>query len=70
MTLDETTKAKASLSTLSNSLDGLEAQMEPLFAQTLPEFLVNLDKIQQAKLQVVLPYLLYDMIFSEVLVHC
>lgn len=33
-------------------------------AQTLPESLVGLETIQQAKLQVALPYLVYDLIFS------
>lgn len=60
----ETEKVKAKLSTLSSSLDELEAQLEPLFSQTLPETIVALETIQQAKLQTVLPYLVYDLIFS------
>jgi hypothetical protein len=60
----ETAKVKSSLSSLSNSLDELETELEPLFAQSLPEFIINLDKIQQAKLQTVLPYLICDLIFS------
>lgn len=61
---DETDKLKNKLLALGNSLDDLETQLEPLFAQTLPETVVDLDTIQQAKLQVVIPYLVYDLIFS------
>ncbi|THG99876.1 hypothetical protein EW026_g2567 [Hermanssonia centrifuga] len=56
-------KVSARLSTLNNSLDELEATLEPLFSQTLPESVVGLEKIQQAKLQVALPYVLYDLVF-------
>lgn len=59
-----TSKVSAKISALESSLDELEAQLEPLFAQTLPETLAGLEKIQQAKLQVALPYLVYDLIFS------
>ncbi|KAI0095229.1 hypothetical protein BDY19DRAFT_1044799 [Irpex rosettiformis] len=58
-----TNKVLARLSVLDDSLDELEAQLEPLFAQTLPETIIGLDKIQQAKLQVDLPYLVYDLVF-------
>ncbi|KAF8910068.1 hypothetical protein CPB84DRAFT_1764539, partial [Gymnopilus junonius] len=37
--------------------------VEPLFSQTLPETLVGLEPLQQAKLQTVLPYLIYDLVF-------
>jgi exosome complex protein LRP1 len=60
----QTEKAKAKLATLSSSLDDLEAHLEPLFAQTLPETVLGLEPIQQAKLQTVLPYLVYDLVFS------
>lgn len=59
-----TSKVSAKISALDASLDELEAKLEPLFAQTLPESVVGLDKIQQAKLQVALPYLVYDLVFS------
>ncbi|TFK41892.1 Sas10/Utp3/C1D family-domain-containing protein [Crucibulum laeve] len=59
----KTTQAKAKLATLSSSLDELEAQLEPLFSQALPETTVGLEPIQQAKLQTVLPYVVYDLIF-------
>lgn len=57
-------RLKMKLSTLSSSLDDIEAQLEPLLAQSLPETVMGLETIQQAKLQVVLPYLVYDLIFS------
>ena len=59
-----TSKVSAKISALDVSLDELEAKLEPLFAQTLPESVVGLEKIQQAKLQVALPYLVYDLVFS------
>ena len=61
----ETTKLKAKLASLTSSFDDLESLLEPLFSQTLPETLVGLEPIQQAKLQTVLPYIVYDLIFSS-----
>jgi hypothetical protein len=61
---DETTKLNSLLSTLNSSLRELEAHLEPLFAQPLPELVPKLHTIQQAKLHVVLPYLIYDLLFS------
>ena len=63
----QTEKAKAKLASLSSSFDDLQAHLEPLFAQTLPETVLGLEPIQQAKLQTVLPYLVYDLIFSTYL---
>lgn len=60
----ETAKIKNRLSSLTSSFDELETLLEPLFAQTLPETLVGLEPLQQAKLQTVLPYVVYDLIFS------
>jgi len=60
----QTDKAKTKLATLSSSFDDLEALLDPLFAQTLPETIVGLEPLQQAKLQTVLPYLVYDLVFS------
>ncbi|TFY73680.1 hypothetical protein EWM64_g10331 [Hericium alpestre] len=60
---DETAKLKAKLANLNNSLDGLEEALEPLLSQSLPETVVNLETIQQAKLQVAIPYLVYDLVF-------
>jgi exosome complex protein LRP1 len=58
-------KLKSKLSGLNKSLDELEAQLEPLFAQSLPETAVGLEVIQQAKLNVLVPYITYDLIYSE-----
>lgn len=55
---------QAKVANLNASLDELEAQLEPLFAKSLPETLVGLETIQQAKLQVALPYVLYDLVFG------
>ena len=60
----ETTKSKSTLRTLNASLDDLESLLDPLCAQTLPETVVGLETIQQAKLHTVLPYLVYDLIFG------
>ena len=57
-------KLLATLATLNDSLDDLEEKLEPLLAQTLPESLLPLETIQQVKLNVALPYLVYDLIFS------
>ncbi|KAI0714939.1 Sas10/Utp3/C1D family-domain-containing protein [Earliella scabrosa] len=51
------------LATLNDSLDDLEDRLEPLLSQTLPESLLPLETIQQVKLNVALPYLVYDLIF-------
>ncbi|KAJ3721895.1 Sas10/Utp3/C1D family-domain-containing protein [Lentinula raphanica] len=61
----ETKKAKSRLRVLSSSLDEVETAIAPLFSgkQTLPEILLALEPLEQAKLQTVLPYLLYDLIF-------
>jgi exosome complex protein LRP1 len=61
----ETNKVKAKLAALSASFDDLEVELEPLFSQTLPETIIGLESIQKAKLQTVLPYLVYDLIFSR-----
>lgn len=49
---------------LSDSLDELEAKLEPLLSIPLQENLSSLEKLQQAKLNVLLPYLINDLIFS------
>ncbi|KAF5392426.1 hypothetical protein D9757_002295 [Collybiopsis confluens] len=58
-------EARKAKSRLSASLDVVEASMEPLFSsqQSLPEILLGLEPLQQAKLQTALPYLVYDLIF-------
>ena len=62
---DTSAKTRARLSALNTSLDDLESLLEPLLVQPLPETLVGLETMQQAKLQVAIPYLIYDLIFSE-----
>ncbi|OCH95677.1 C1D-domain-containing protein [Obba rivulosa] len=59
----DTSKLFPKLELLDGALDDLESQLEPLLAQTLPESVLNLETIQQAKLQVALPYLVYDLVF-------
>jgi exosome complex protein LRP1 len=61
---DDTLKIKKRLSTLASSLDELETGLAALLSQSLPELLLGLDTIQQAKLQVVIPYLVYDLVFG------
>lgn len=58
-------RLQAKVANLNASLDDLEAQLEPLFTKSLPETLVGLETIQQAKLQVALPYVLYDLVFGN-----
>lgn len=60
----ETTRAKAKLANLSRSLAELEIHLEPLFSQTLLETLLPLEPLQQAKLQTLLSYVTFDLIFS------
>ena len=61
---DNSEKLLAKLAALGDSLDDLEEKLEPLLAQTLAESLLPLDTIQQVKLNVAIPYLVYDLIFS------
>jgi exosome complex protein LRP1 len=61
----ETGKLKTRLAALNTSLSDLESLLEPSLAQSLPETLSSLDPMQQAKFQTVLPYVIYDLIFSE-----
>ena len=62
----ETSKIKSKLAALSASFDDLEAHLEPLFSQAFPETIIALEPLQQAKLQTLVPYLVYDLIFSSV----
>ncbi len=61
---DSSDKLLVRLANLNDSLDDLEDQLEPLLSQTLPESLLPLETIQQVKLNVAIPYLVYDLIFS------
>ncbi|CAK5280740.1 unnamed protein product [Mycena citricolor] len=59
----ETQKLKAKLGLLNTGLTTLEDTLAPLLEQTLPETLVSLNSIEQAKLQTLLPYIINDLIF-------
>lgn len=61
----ETNKIKAKLANLNTSLSEVEYLLEPILSQSLLETIFELETIQQAKLQTVLPYLVYDLVFSE-----
>ena len=61
---DDTRKVRRKLATLTNSLDDLETRLASLLSQSLPELILSLDTIQQAKLQVVISYLVYDLVFG------
>ena len=61
----DSSKLRSKLTKLGKSLDELESQLEPLFSKSLPETLLALDTIQQAKLQVIIPYVVYDLVFGE-----
>ena len=61
---DDTLKIKRKLSSLTTSLDDLETSLTPLLSQSLPDLIIGLDTIQQAKLQVAIPYLVYDLVFG------
>ncbi|KAH7886205.1 hypothetical protein F5I97DRAFT_1808609 [Phlebopus sp. FC_14] len=59
----DTEKLRSKLSKLSKSFDELELQLDNLFSQSLAETLLGLDTIQQAKMQVIIPYVVYDLVF-------
>lgn len=61
---DDTLKIRRKISTLTNALDALETNLTALSSQSLPELVIGLDTIQQAKLQVLIPYLVYDLVFG------
>ena len=54
-----------SLQALEDSLDNLEEVLASLFKIPLFEVTSKLDLVQKAKLQVLLPYVVDDLIFSE-----
>jgi exosome complex protein LRP1 len=57
-------KLRTRLDNLNACVDELEKELEPLLSQTLPETVVGLDPIQQAKLHVLLPYLTNGLLFG------
>jgi exosome complex protein LRP1 len=62
---DDTLKIRRRISTLTGSLDDLETSLTELSSHSLPDLIIGLDMIQQAKLQVVIPYLVYDLVFGS-----
>lgn len=56
---------KATLLAIDDGIDNLEEILEPLMAQPLEETLQKLSIVQRAKLQTVLPYIIYSLIISE-----
>ena len=65
MSVMDTKKLRARVATLDMLLDDFDGQLDDLLAQSLPETLLGLDTLQQAKLQVTIPYLVYDLIISR-----
>ncbi|KAH8835629.1 Sas10/Utp3/C1D family-domain-containing protein, partial [Flagelloscypha sp. PMI_526] len=61
MSVDE--KLKSQLSVINLSIDELESQLDILLSQPFSETLGKLEKLQQAKVQTALPYLIYDLVF-------
>ena len=54
-----------SLISIEKSLDGLEEVLGPLFEHNLSETLSQLDPLKKAKLQVLLPYVVNDLVFGK-----
>ena len=61
----ETTKVRAKVAALNASLDKLETELAPLLDKPLAETLAGLEPIEKARLQTLLPYIIYDLSFSE-----
>jgi len=64
MSVTDTNKLRARVATLDKLLDDFDGQLDDLLALSLPETLLGLDTLQQAKLQVTIPYLVYDLVIS------
>ncbi|KAF9650346.1 hypothetical protein BDM02DRAFT_3093411 [Thelephora ganbajun] len=62
MSVTDTNKLRARVATLDKLLDDFDGQLDDLLAKSLPETLLGLDTLQQAKLQVTIPYLVYDLV--------
>jgi hypothetical protein len=65
MSATDTHKLRARVAILDKLLDDFDGQLDDLLAKSLPETLLGLDTIQQAKLQTTVPYLVYDLVISE-----
>lgn len=62
-------KLQSKLLATNDALDELEDALEPLLARPLAETLSELDNAQKAQMNVLLPYIVYDLIFSMRLAH-
>jgi len=67
MSAADTNKLRARVATLGKLLDDFDGQLDDLLDKSLPETLLGLDTLQQAKLQVTIPYLVYDLVISGLL---
>ncbi|KAL1748929.1 Sas10/Utp3/C1D family-domain-containing protein [Schizophyllum fasciatum] len=65
----ETAKVRAKVAALSASLDKLERELAPLLDRPLAETLAGLEPIEQARLQTLLPYIIYDLSFIQLKTH-
>lgn len=65
MSITDTDKLRVRVATLDKLLDDFDGQLDDLLVKSLPETLLGLDTLQQAKLQVTVPYLVYDLIISR-----
>lgn len=68
MSVTDTNKLRARVATLDKLLDDFDGQLDDLLAKSLPETLLGLDTLQQAKLQITIPYLVYDLVISKLAV--
>jgi exosome complex protein LRP1 len=55
----------AAVAQVSDALDSLEDILEPLLQAPLNDTLGRLDNLQKAKLQVLLGYVIHDLVWSE-----
>ena len=66
MPIADASKLRARIATLDNFLDDFNGQLDDLLAKSLPETL-ELDSLPQAKPQVTIPHLVYDLVMSTLL---
>ncbi|KAL1677690.1 hypothetical protein EV122DRAFT_213710 [Schizophyllum commune] len=65
----ETTKVRAKVAALNASIDKLETELAPLLDKPLAETLAGLEPIEKARLQTLLPYIIYDLSFIQLKVN-
>ena len=61
----DTSKVRNKIAKLNKSFHELESKLEPLLVQPLDETVLGFDAIQQAKLLVIVPYVVYDLMFGR-----